>query len=128
MVYVFSYAKIFIESFFDEPVSAAVARQMGCHLITQAMSRCHGLDLSSYDRLFPNQDTMPRGGFGNLVALPLQREPRWSGNTEFVDENFNPIPNQWAYLASVERIPASSVERIAESAVRSGQVLGVGFS
>ena len=114
--------------FFDEPVSAAVARQMGCHLITQAMSRCHGLDLSSYDRLFPNQDTMPRGGFGNLVALPLQREPRWSGNTEFVDENFNPIPNQWAYLASVERIPASSVERIAESAVRSGQVLGVGFS
>ena len=62
--------------FFDAPVSAAVARRMGCYLITQAMSRRHGLDMTSYDRLFPNQDTMPRGGFGNLIALPLQHGPR----------------------------------------------------
>ena len=62
--------------FFDAPVSAAAARRMGCHLLTRAMSIHDGLDMSSYDRLFPNQDTMPRGGFGNLIALPLQREPR----------------------------------------------------
>lgn len=111
--------------FFDMPVRAEVARRMGCHLITQAMSRCHGLSLSSYDRLFPNQDTIPQGGFGNLIALPLQREPRWRDNSVFVDESFNPMPDQWAYLASVERIPASSVKRIAENAVLSGQVLGV---
>ncbi len=111
--------------FFDMPVSATVARRMGCYLITQAMSKRHSLSLSSYDRLFPNQDIMPRGGFGNLIALPLQREPRWKGNSVFVDESFNPIPDQWAYLAGVERIPASLVERIAESGVSSGQVLGV---
>lgn len=111
--------------FFDMPVRASLARRMGCHLITQTMSRCHSLSLSSYDRLFPNQDNMPRGGFGNLIALPLQREPRWRDNTVFIDECFNPFPDQWAYLTSVERIPASSVERIAQSAVLSGQVLGV---
>lgn len=111
--------------FFDAPVSAAVARRMGCHLITRAMSRRHGLGMSSYDRLFPNQDTMPRGGFGNLIALPLQREPRAAGNTVFVDDGFRPFPDQWAYLAGVRRIPASMVERIAAKALRDGQVLGV---
>ena len=111
--------------FFDAPVSAAVARRMGCYLITQAMSRRHGLDMNSYDRLFPNQDTMPRGGFGNLIALPLQHGPRAKDNTEFVDEAFDPFPDQWAYLAGVQRIPASTVERVAADAQRSGQVLGV---
>ena len=111
--------------FFDAPVSAAVARRMGCYLITQAMSRRPGLDMTSYDRLFPNQDTMPRGGFGNLIALPLQHGPRAKDNTVFVDENFEPFPDQWAYLTGVQRIPASTAERIAEDARRSGQVLGV---
>ena len=111
--------------FFDAPVSAAVARRMGCYLITQAMSRRHGLDMTSYDRLFPNQDTMPRGGFGNLIALPLQHGPRAKDNTVFVDEDFAPIADQWAYLAGVQRIPVSTVERVAADARRSGQVLGV---
>ena len=111
--------------FFDAPVSAAVARRMGCYLITQAMSRNHGLDMTSYDRLFPNQDTMPRGGFGNLIALPLQHGSRGEGNTVFVDDAFCPFPDQWAYLAGVHRIPASTVERIAAEALRGGQVLGV---
>ena len=111
--------------FFDAAVSAAAARRMGCHLITRAMSRRHGLGMSSYDRLFPNQDTMPRGGFGNLIALPLQREPRAGGNTVFVDDGFRPFPDQWTYLAGVRRIPASTVERIAAEALRDGQVLGV---
>ena len=111
--------------FFDAPVSAAVARRMGCYLITQAMSRRHGLDMNSYDRLFPNQDTMPRGGFGNLIALPLQHGPRAKDNTVFVDEAFDPFPDQWAYLSGVQRIPASTVERVAADAQRSGEVLGV---
>ena len=111
--------------FFDAPVSAAAARRMGCHLLTRAMSIHDGLDMSSYDWLFPNQDTMPRGGFGNLIALPLQREPRARGNSVFVDDGFHPVPDQWSYLAGIRRIPASAVERVAGQALQSGQVLGV---
>ena len=111
--------------FFDAPVSAVVARRMGCSLMTRAMSRRAGLDMTSYDRLFPNQDTMPRGGFGNLIALPLQRRSRANDNTVFVDEAFDPFPDQWAYLACVQRISASNVDRVAADAERSGQVLGV---
>ena len=81
--------------------------------------------MTSYDRLFPNQDTMPRGGFGNLIALPLQRGCRAKDNTVFVDEAFDPFPDQWSYLARVQRIPVSTVERVAAEAERSGQVLGV---
>ena len=111
--------------FFDTPVSATAARRMGCHLITVAMSLHPGLGMSSYDRLFPNQDTMPRGGFGNLIALPLQRKPRNDGNTVFINEAFRPYSDQWAFLAAIERIPASTVQRIAEEARRDGQILGV---
>lgn len=66
--------------FFGSPVPANVARRMGCYLLTETMSRHHELSMSSYDRLFPNQDTLPRGGFGNLIALPLQYEARQQGN------------------------------------------------
>lgn len=60
--------------FFSAPVPASTARRMGCFILTETMSRRHQLSMASYDRLFPNQDTMPRGGFGNLIALPLQHE------------------------------------------------------
>jgi superfamily II DNA or RNA helicase len=70
--------------FFSGPVAASVARQMGCHLLTETMSYRHQFGMASYDRLFPNQDTMPAGGFGNLIALPLQQNPRKEGNTVFV--------------------------------------------
>ena len=111
--------------FFDAPVSAAAARQMGCYLITRAMSSRHTLGMSSYDRLFPNQDTLPRGGFGNLIALPLQRSARAQGNSVFVDDAFRPFTDQWTFLAAVRRIPASTVERIAAEAQREQQILGV---
>ena len=111
--------------FFNAPVPATTVRRMGCFLLTQAMSRRHDLSMSSYDRLFPNQDTMPAGGFGNLIALPLQHEPRKRGNTVFVDEAYRPYPDQWTYLAGLQRIPFATIERIASDAVRSGQVLGV---
>jgi hypothetical protein len=113
--------------FFAAPVPARRAREMGCYLITETMSRRHELRMSSYDRLFPNQDTMPRGGFGNLIALPLQHEPREHGNTVFVDERFEPFAEQWAFLASVQRMDAQRVDAIAGEARRTGQVVGVRF-
>lgn len=111
--------------FFASPVPATIARKMACFLITETMTRRHQLSMESYDRLFPSQDTMPRGGFGNLIALPLQHEARKRGNTVFVDHDLNPYPDQWAYLASAERIDVRSVVAIAAEAVRKGQVLGV---
>lgn len=78
--------------FFSSPVPAAAARKMGCYLITETMSRRHELSMDSYDRLFPSQDTMPRGGFGNLIALPLQHGPRALGNSVFLDDQLRPYP------------------------------------
>ncbi len=109
-------------------VQAVTARRMACFLLTRAMSKRHELDMSSYDRLFPNQDTMPTGGFGNLIALPLQHEPRSRGNTVFVDETFRPYPDQWLYLADIERTSAIGAERISADAQRSGQGSGCGLS
>jgi len=87
--------------FFAEPVQARDARQLGAALISHACERTRQLSLASYDRLFPNQDTLPKGGFGNLIALPLQKQPRASGRSVFVDERLEPYVDQWAYLASV---------------------------
>jgi superfamily II DNA or RNA helicase len=113
--------------FFSGPVAASTARKMGCHLLTETMARRHELSMKSYDRLFPSQDTMPRGGFGNLIALPLQHGPRQQGNSLFVDERFAPFPGdeQWAYLASVSRVEPARVEAIAQEATRRGTVIGV---
>jgi hypothetical protein len=96
-----------------------------CYLITETMSRRHELSMTSYDRLFPNQDTMPRGGFGNLIALPLQYEALQQGNSVFIDERFEPFADQWAFLASVQRIEPKAAEAIATEATRTGQVVGV---
>ena len=111
--------------FFDSSVPASTARALGCFLITRAMSMRHGIGMDSYDRLFPNQDTLPRGGFGNLIALPLQQEARAHGNSVFVDERFRVFPDQWAYLAAVQRLSSAAVERVAAQARREGQVLGI---
>lgn len=111
--------------FFSAPVVAAVARRMGCYLVTETMARRHELSMESYDRLFPNQDTLPRGGFGNLIALPLQHEPRSRGNTVFIDERFEPYPDQWSHLASLQRLEPARVEAIAQEAIRKRGVVGV---
>ncbi len=113
--------------FFSEPVPAAIARKMGCHVITEAMASRHELSMESYDRLFPSQDTMPRGGFGNLIALPLQHEPRQQGNSVFLDDQLNAYPDdqQWSALASAKRISLATVQRIAADATRTGTVVGV---
>ena len=80
--------------FFAAPLPASIARKMGCYLITETMARRHQISMGSYDRLFPNQDTMPRGGFGNLIALPLQQDVRKLGNTVFLDVNLEPFSDQ----------------------------------
>ncbi|MHB0928813.1 MAG: TOTE conflict system archaeo-eukaryotic primase domain-containing protein [Candidatus Nanopelagicales bacterium] len=111
--------------FFSSPVPASVARQLGCYLLTETMSGRHQLAMSSYDRLFPNQDTMPSGGFGNLIALPLQHKPRKDGNTVFIDDNFEAYPDQWAYLAAISRLSAETVHAVADEAWRTDKVIGV---
>jgi hypothetical protein len=114
--------------FFEQPVSAALPRKLGSALLTRTMERRHQLGLDSYDRLFPNQDTMPKGGFGNLIALPLQHDPRSQGNSVFVNERFEPHPDQWAFLSSIRRIPTTDVERLVREAERVGRVIGVRLS
>lgn len=96
--------------FFSEAIPAATARQMGSSIITSAMKSNARLSFSSYDRMFPNQDTMPKGGFGNLIALPLQPQAaRTTGGSLFIDESGNIYPDQWSYLSSIQRISLSNI-------------------
>jgi hypothetical protein len=89
--------------FFSGPVPAALARKMGAFLLTQTMERRPEIGLDSYDRFFPSQDTLPRGGFGNLIALPLQKKPREQGNSLFLDESFVPYQHQWGFVGQIVR-------------------------
>jgi superfamily II DNA or RNA helicase/very-short-patch-repair endonuclease len=111
--------------FFAEAVSASVARKLGSHILTETMERRPDLGLDSYDRLFPNQDTLPKGGFGNLIALPLQKRARDRGNSVFLDEQFSPHLDQWAFLSSLQRISRARVEALAREAETKGRVVGV---
>ena len=95
--------------FFEEPVPAVSVRKLGNVLLTKAMSVRHEIGFASYDRMFPNQDCMPKGGFGNLIALPLQGGARKKGNSEFIDENFQSYPDQWAYLAAIRKITTQTL-------------------
>jgi hypothetical protein len=89
------------------------------------MERRHQVGLNSYDRFFPNQDTLPKVGFGNLIALPLQWMPRQNGNSLFVDDDLCPYGDQWQLLLSIRRVRGDQVEWIANEATRRGQVMGV---
>ena len=111
--------------FFSEPVQAAEARRLGALLVTATMDRYPDIGFISYDRFFPSQDTMPLGGFGNLIALPLQAKPRESGNSVFVDDDFQPFGDQWAYLSSVRPMPAREVAALVGSASEQGRILRV---
>lgn len=111
--------------FFAEPVPAVLARKLGAHLLTETMERRPEVGLRSYDRLFPNQDTLPKGGFGNLIALPLQKGPRQDSNSVFVDDAFVALDDQWAALAAIERIPTAYLETIVAAAENRGRIVGV---
>lgn len=99
--------------FFSEPIPARLARQLGSVLITETMERRPEIGFASYDRLFPNQDTKPLGGFGNLIALPLQSGARKAGNSVFVDSDMRPYGDQWAYLSSLPRMSLAAVTNVA---------------
>ena len=95
--------------FFERNVPAYEARLLGSAIISHTCVRTRQLTLGSYDRLFPNQDSMPKGGFGNLIALPLQKRVRALGGSVFVDEALTPYPDQWAFLASIQPMPVQDI-------------------
>lgn len=111
--------------FFSEPVPARTARQLGAAMLTETMERRPEIGFASYDRFFPSQDTMPVGGFGNLIALPLQRRAREHGNSVFIDKDLRPYDDQWAFLAAMPRLSASAAAEIVGDAEMRGRVLGV---
>ncbi len=114
--------------FFKGPIAASDARKMAAALLTETMEHAPELGFESYDRFFPNQDTMPSGGFGNLIALPLQCQPREKGNSVFLNENFEPYVDQWKYLASIQRMTYQEVMVIVEEASAKGKITGVRIS
>jgi len=114
--------------FFDRAIPAVTARKLGCAILTRTMERRHQVGLDSYDRFFPNQDTMPKGGFGNLIALPLQKMPRQSDNSVFIDSGFRPYADQWQFLTMIQRMSAHAAEALVVQAQRAGDLIGVRIS
>ena len=111
--------------FFAEPVPAALARRLGSHLLTEATASRPDIGLGSYDRLFPGQDTPTEGGFGNLIALPLQGGPRESGNSVFLDDDLRPHGDQWGFLSALRRLTLAEAVAIVDEAARQGRIVGL---
>ena len=111
--------------FFSEPIPAKIARRLGSYLLTRTMIRRPEIGFDSYDRFFPSQDTLPQGGFGNLIALPLQKRPRARQNSVFVDEKFEPYEDQWAFLSAIRRVDLHEIEAILAAATEDENLLGV---
>ena len=111
--------------FFSEEIPAVLARRLGTSIITKTMARRYQIDMKSYDRLFPNQDTMPKGGFGNLIALPFQKDAIANGNSLFIDAHGVPYRDQWAFLSSIKKMSYRDVEAFIEEASRAGQIIAV---
>jgi superfamily II DNA or RNA helicase len=113
--------------FVEEAVPAREARQLGAALISHTCNATRQLELSSYDRLFPNQDILPKGGFGNLIALPLQKEPRQRGCSVFVDDDLQPYPDQWAYLATLQRLTVAGLQTVIQTPTSGAHPLDLAF-
>ena len=113
--------------FFEEAVPAREARQLGAALISHTCNATRQLQLSSYDRLFPSQDTLPKGGFGNLIAMPLQKVPRQRGCSVFVDDDLQPYPDQWAYLATLQRLTVAGLQTVIQTATSGAHPLDLAF-
>ena len=113
--------------FFEEAISAALARRLGSRriVLTETMARRPDVGFESYDRFFPSQDTLPHGGFGNLIALPLQKRAREKGNSVFVDDQLVPYDDQWAFLSTVRALNGSRVEEIVSEGERQGHIVGL---
>ena len=111
--------------FFSEPIPALMARRLGTFLLTETLDKRPEVGFDSYDRLFPSQDLLPEGGFGSLIALPLQGKSREMGNTLFINENFTPYNDQWAFLSTISRMSRKRVKEIVDEANRIGKIMGV---
>lgn len=111
--------------FFDRAIPASLARRLGTYIITETMERRPELGLRSYDRFFPNQDTLPKGGFGDLIALPLQRRPRDCENSVFLDASLAPYSDQWEFLSTIQRVDRATVDHVFEKAEATGRLVGV---
>lgn len=96
--------------FFNKPITALKARKLGNAILTEAMDREARLSFKSYDRFFPNQDSLPEGGLGNLVALPLQGMARRKGNSVFVDNKFNAYEDQWTFLSQIHKFSEAELD------------------
>jgi superfamily II DNA or RNA helicase len=113
--------------FFAEPVPAVLARALGSFLLTETLAERPELGLDSYDRLFPSQDILPKGGLGNLIALPLQKEARQQGGSVFVDEDLRTLDGeeQWTCLERMPRIQRAEVDALVGRARQDGSVVGL---
>ena len=98
--------------FFEAPLPASKARRLGNAILTEAMTRNGQMSFNSYDRFFPNQDYLPEGGFGNLVALPLQGQARRKENSVFVDNDFLVYKDQWTFLYNLKKIQESTIDQL----------------
>ena len=114
--------------FFEGAIPAHLARMLGSFLLTETMETRPDLGFATYDRLFPNQDTLPRGGFGNLIALPLQKVARENGNSIFLNELLEPYEDQWEFLGRIEKIPVQAIEHLVAGAERRNRIIGVRVS
>ena len=98
--------------FFVDAIGAQEARRLGMGLVREAMAIRGRMSLAAYDRLFPSQDVLPVGGFGNLIAAPLQGTCRRRGTTVFLDlATMEPHDDQWAYLSTLDRMSPREVSR-----------------
>src|SRR3989454_4474430 len=114
--------------FFTSPIQAALARKLASAILTRTMERRYAMGLDSYDRLFPSQDTMPKGGFGNLVALPLQHGPRENGNSVFVDDQLRAYDDQWEFLSSIKRLGPAEAQAVLRKVYPAGDVINIKHS
>jgi len=111
--------------FFDKPLPAVKARRLGSFLMTRTLDRRPEIGLDSFDRFFPNQDTMPKGGFGNLIALPLQKAARDKNHSLFLVDDMTPYIDQWAFLASIKRLDENKLYNIIQNAIQHNELLPV---
>ncbi|MGF7136418.1 superfamily II DNA or RNA helicase [Paraburkholderia sp. EB58] len=114
--------------FFQSRVPAREARRLGTAIISHTCAQTRQLKLTSYDRLFPNQDSMPKGGFGNLIALPLQKKPREQGNSVFADDALQPYADQWGFLAALQPLPPEQIESAILRCTAGAHPLDVAFT
>ncbi len=111
--------------FFTNPIPARIARKLGTLLLTQAMDRRPEIGFKSFYRLFPSQDILPIGGFGNIIALHLQRKPRDENNSVFIDRNIVPFDDQWAYLSTINKVSLAAIENLLSQFPENDQLIGV---